>query len=48
MIGRCRLFRPSRTRKAMHDPISHTIRFSDFLPKWKIAIYFIQMTPSNN
>lgn len=23
------------------QPYSHTVRFSDFLPKWKIVTYFI-------
>ena len=27
----------------MRNPISHTIRFSDFLLKWKIATYFIPL-----
>ena len=44
MIGKCGLCHPSRTRKAMRNPTSHTIRFSDFPPKWKIATYFIQTT----
>ena len=32
---------PFTDEEAMRNPISHTIRFSDFLPKWRTATYFI-------
>ena len=41
MIGRDKSFHPLRTGKETHTLIFHAIRFSDFLPKWRTATYFI-------